>query len=727
MRKSYLVLVLVGVLATIVISLAAFNSFQKLIKTLKYAREVRSQREDLNALLSNIKDAETSQRGYVITGNDDYLEPYYMVLQIIDEQMRVLQKNLAYSYEQKSLLQDLFHLIKLKLNELSDNIETRRTQGFEAARKKMLTNEGKEYMDSIRGTMAQLINNQTQEIHTHTLIVEGLVQKSFLLNLWSGIISSFLITLFSFLFYRDTKELAKVKRQFKQTSDLYKAILDSAKQMIITTDTSGRVTSFNKGAEKSLGYRAEDVVDKFFILQFYDPENVRSKAEELARTKHIQYSDFDALVASSRYFIWFDSEWMMKKKNGEVFPSSQTITALRNESNSITGYLIIGSDVSDYKRWEQELKETQEAIEIAQLSKNQFLASLNHEIRAPLNTIMNFASLLIKNAGGNLKDLEIAYAARIRDSCQAMLNLINEIVDISKREEALANSNFTPIKLDIFVKEMIDEMRELKEVQFLVEIPNDVKPFETDIANFSGLIKHLIRHAAHHFKGQLVIRARTNSQNNEPIEVEIIQSETKQPVGEMSTSPQEETVDLAIARSLANRLGYQIKIVSRYGKGTTYSVVLNRNQEVENFPRINPENSSLNDPKNDLLTGNLNLTVLVIDDDADFRSLLTAYLQDLGCHVIAASTGSEVIQLAKSHPIDLITMDMLMSPLNGYEIVQQLQGDPKLKNIPYAFISIIAKDIQNKIPGALAFINKPITRDDLIHLLQMCQAQRKIL
>lgn len=727
MKKNYLFLIIIGIIVTVSLSIAAFNSFQQLIKTIITGRDLRTQKQDLILLLSNVKDAETGQRGYVITGNEDYLGPYYTSLQTIDESLRVLQKNLI-SPQQKPFLDQLSQAIRLKLVELQDVIYIQRTKGFEAAKKKVMDNEGKERMDEIRTSMDHLLYNQNEAVENNAQNVEVLIQKSFLLNLLGGLISSLLICLFSLMFYRDSVELTKVKKQFRQTNDLYKAILDSAKQMIITTNTAGLVTSFNKGAEKILGYKAEDMTNKISILDFYDRSALRNKAEELTgKQKHVQYNEFEALVASSRHLIWIDSEWPMKKKNGNLFSSSQTITALRDEANTITGYLIIGSDVSDQKKWEQELKEAQAAIEMAQLSKDRFLASFNHEFRVPLNTIMKFSTLLMKNVGNNLTDLEIAYATRIKDNCQAMLNLMNEIIDISKGKGSLPSHTFQPIKLDRFIKKIIDEIGSIQNIQFLLEIPKDIQPLETDSETFNTLVKHLLWHATHQYQGQITIRVKTDLYTLKPLEMEIIQNEVKTAAAvSASMEAQEESMDLTIAESLASRLGYEIKKLTRWGKGIVYSLRFNQPKQMGGFLKADRENPTSSEQEEESALGgnNSNFTILIADDDPDFRSTLTSYLEDLGCRVIPAANGAEAIQLAKSNSVDLITMEMMMSPMNGYEIIQQLQRDPNLKRIPYAFISIIAKDVQSKIPGALAFINKPITRDDIVRLLQIYQDQR---
>jgi PAS domain S-box-containing protein len=254
------------------------------------------------------------------------------------------------------------------------------------------------------------------------------------LNFISGLFAGCLITLYSFLFYRDTQKSREVESQLRQMDNLNKAILDSSKQLIMTTNAQGVITFFNKEAEKTLGYEASTVVGSMSILDFYAHSTRVGTPEERSRTETFKRSEFDTLVAASKYLIWTDSERVMKRKNGQLLSCSQTITALRDENNEIKGYLFIGSDLTDYKKWEKDLRNAREAIETAQLSQNQFLVSLSHDLKVPLNLTMNFSSLLMKNIGGNLTDQEISYASRIHDNCQSILNLINRMLVASKSE-----------------------------------------------------------------------------------------------------------------------------------------------------------------------------------------------------------------------------------------------------------------------------------------------------
>ncbi len=730
MKRSYLILLLLGVLTTVILSLLSFFSFTELFQSMHTRREMVRQRENLVLLLSDFKDAETGQRGYIITGFNDYLEPYYQALKNIEEHYRLLEAGLS-TPRDYSLFQELSRLMQLKLDELDDRIQIRNSQGFEAARAKVADREGKRYMDHIRILVDEMLNDQDQRLKAQEESVKTWSDRSFWLNFLAGILNIFLVGLFSFLFYRDAKKLMQVKQQFKETYGLYEAILNSAKQVIITTDAQGIVTSFNKGAEKALGYRVDEVIGKMSILTFYSRSKTQGKAQEItSKTAQFQHSEFETLVAPSRYLVWTDAEWIMKKKNGVLFPCLQSITALRDELEGVKGYLFIGSDLTDRKKGEQDLQSARQAVEAVQLSKNQFLASFSYDLKAPLNSIMNFSQLLMRNLGGNLKEQDITYVTRISENCRSILNLLNEMLIVSKQENILPPLLITTsIVLTDLIKKVLEGIAPaFKDIQFNVEIPEDAQPLETDVNKFSVLLSHLIQHAVDELKqGLLTIRVKINPQTQQPIEIEVIQNEIspdlEKPSPPLAEVSQKAEGHLVKAQALADQIGYQIKVTNRLGRGAVYCLILHppislvdESVELSSKPLQGMKNSPVLPTK---------LTILVIEDDLDFQSILKAYLQELGCQVLTAASGEEGIRLAKAYPIDFVIMDMIMAPMNGYDIVRKLQDDPELKHIPFAFISVIAKEIQGKVPGALAFLNKPIKKEDVAALIQKYQMQHR--
>jgi CheY-like chemotaxis protein len=109
--------------------------------------------------------------------------------------------------------------------------------------------------------------------------------------------------------------------------------------------------------------------------------------------------------------------------------------------------------------------------------------------------------------------------------------------------------------------------------------------------------------------------------------------------------------------------------------------------------------------------------VLVIDDDVDSRIVLSRHLEDLGCRVVAASTGRDGLTLARSQHPDIITLDYRMPRMNGWAVLHELKHDPELQNIPVVIVSAVADQQRDALPGAVDFLTKPVTRDGLLQVL----------
>lgn len=496
MKKINLALIFLGILTTLCFTFASFFSLRQLLYLVDQQKDIWNQKDVWMTLFSNIQDAEISQREYLITGREDYLEPYEQALQTIKEQIEQIERR-SVLFEQTNVIQNLKSLIQLNLSELNDFIDIRQVEGVEAAKTKILGHEGKLFRDRIRSMIDQLLVYQTRMMNQNQQDIQTLVWQTIGLNLFNGMISILFLCLLAYLLNRKTMQEKKSRYDDHHSDAIYRALQDDPKHISITTDAAGIVTNINQGVEKILGYQAGEVVQKFSILNFYDQGSLKDKIGFLA-SQTDQSHLFDAFIASNRFFLGTDSEWIMKKKNGFLFPCYQSLIALRHESNATPGYLLIALEVSSYK-------------------KEEF-----------------------------------------------------------QKKRAIEDSLFPHIH----------QALELK----------------------------------------------------------------------------------------------------------------------ESFP----------------------WRVLVVDNDPDFRAILAAYLHDLGCQVMMASNGEEAVAIAKSNAIDLITMDMLMAPLNGYDVAQKLQNDPALKNIPIAFISIIAKEIRGKIPGVLAYLDKPITKESVLQLLQKCQAIRNM-
>ncbi|WP_068470400.1 CHASE3 domain-containing protein [Candidatus Protochlamydia phocaeensis] len=726
--------------------MASYFSFSKLMSAIGERRQIIDQIQNFSNLFLTLQDAETGQRGYIITGRKDFLDPYQTALRRIKGDFQRLESDNWTGSLEESQLRELKRLIQLKLDELSESIDRRRVGGFEQAQAGVISSEGKRYMDGIRLIISQMINDRRSELNRLDQKVASDVEYFLFLFIPLLFLSNFLIFLYSWKLEGNRKALSHLQADWNLKTEADQTILGRAKEAIILTDTVGTILSFNKGAEKIFGYEGRELIDRESILNLFEGQELEQRLKESAWKSASKTSQkFEILVSASRYLICADSEWRMSRKNGTAFPCLLSITAFKDRSNNIKEYLFIGSDLSEQKKWENELKRAYEILQAANLSKHQLLFSLEQELKPALMATQSRLSFFLSNKRSVLNEQDLSSINQLSAAIKQHFDLVNKIVEAANLEEGVELRK-EKVNLYTFIPHILNELREHLEkkemnLQLIADIPRDLLALETDSDMLKRLLINLLHNIVSRLRtGEVIIRVKPDPMTLQPIEIDIIDNSIESmPVGEPASEGQKLQpnkrhhieIDLSIAQSMARFLGYQMQELPYGENGKIFALILPQAKKKENaqdlgIPHSQLFSSRLNSEKaafNPLQFKNF--TILVIDNDNEFNALLSSYLQECGCQTLSALTGEEALKLAREHHIDLITMDMLMSPMNGYDIVQELQNDSRLKGIPFAFISIVAKEIRGKISGALAFISKPITKEDIQTLLLKCMPTEK--
>ena len=250
---------------------------------------------------------------------------------------------------------------------------------------------------------------------------------------------------------------------------LQRAIFNSANFSCIATDAKGVIQVFNVGAERMLGYTSGEVTNKITPADISDPQELIARAGLLSSELATRIEPgFDALAFKSSRGIEDIYELTYIRKDGSRFPAMVSVTALRDTRDSIIGYLLIGTDntlrnqfESKQKLLDQSLQETNLALhgaklaaEKANLAKSDFLSSMSHELRSPLNAILGFAQLL-ESGRPAPTPAQRQSVDQILQAGWYLLELINEILDLALIESGKLSLSREPVSLS----EMLSDCR----------------------------------------------------------------------------------------------------------------------------------------------------------------------------------------------------------------------------------------------------------------------------
>ena len=361
---------------------------------------------------------------------------------------------------------------------------------------------------------------------------------------------------------------------------MIESIVDYA---IVMLDPSGRVTSWNSGAQRLTGWRADDILGAHFS-RFYPAARVREgKPQE----------DLGVAGAEGR----FSEEVWRVHKDGHAFWSSVVLTAAREDAGPLLGFTLVMRDLTERKRYEAQLVEAKAAAEKANQAKSEFLARMSHELRTPLNSLLILAQLLADNSSGNLTPKQVQYAQTIYGAGSDLLMLIDDVLDLARVESGAVNSIVVaPMQvaaLRDFVETTFRQVAQEKGIDFELHIAPPVpSTLHTDARRLKQVLKNLLSNAfkfTAHGSVRLDVSV-AGAQVQEPERLLFAVSDTgigipedkQQLIFEAFQQADDTTsrqfggsgLGLAISREFTRLLGGEIRVTSAPGKGSTFTLIL---------------------------------------------------------------------------------------------------------------------------------------------------------
>ncbi|WP_224095423.1 GAF domain-containing protein [Nostoc sp. MS1] len=333
-------------LASVILIIIGLVHYQNTIALINSSNQVKNTQETINSLekfLSQIKDAETGQRGYILTGEERYLQSYQEAITEVKPKIENL-RDLISDKSQQQNIDVLKPLIVAKLSELKHSIELRQHKGFDAALQVVLTNQGKNLMDDIRKVIYDMEQKEKERLQRQSQIVKDSAYKT-ILQIAIAIGASFLIlAIIYYLIYREFTQRKTVEDTLHEERNFISAVLDTVSALVLVVNSQGQIVRFNQACEQITGYSFDEVRDRYFWNLFLIPEEVEpvKAVFEQLRVGHITPNSHN-----------YENYW--RTKDGSLRLISWSNTILQDNEGSVEYIIATGIDITERKRAEQHL------------------------------------------------------------------------------------------------------------------------------------------------------------------------------------------------------------------------------------------------------------------------------------------------------------------------------------------------------------------------------------
>ena len=376
----------------------------------------------------------------------------------------------------------------------------------------------------------------------------------------------------------------------------------------------------------------------------------------------------------------------------------------------------------------RELEQKTSELEVASQHKSDFLASMSHELRTPLNAVIGFSDVLLDRMFGELNEKQDEYVRDIRNSGRHLLELINEILDLSKVEAGQMELDLDPVSIPELIAHGLAMVRERAVghgISLAREVDDDVDTAVADELKLKQVFVNLLSNAVKFTPdgGAVIVTAR---RVDDEVQVSVSDTgigiaateqervfEAFQRGGRAARTSAEGTgLGLTLSKRIIDLHGGRLWMESEPGVGSTFSFAIPldpRSEAPADLPAEPSEPAAV--------PGDGRAGVLVVEDDRRSADLLRVYLEDAGYAVSIARDGVEGLELAgQLHPAAVI-LDILLPRLNGWDLLAQLKSDPATSEIPVVIVSMTDEQGAGFALGAADFLVKPVDRTRLLSAL----------
>jgi signal transduction histidine kinase/DNA-binding response OmpR family regulator len=396
-----------------------------------------------------------------------------------------------------------------------------------------------------------------------------------------------------------------------------------------------------------------------------------------------------------------------------------------------------------------QLTESNQQLEDQSRFKSEFLANMSHELRTPLNAVIGFSEMLKDGMAGVLTERQRTFAGHIYKGGHHLLSLINDILDLSKIEAGKVDIALERVTLEATINEaltMVAELARGRSVQVVPQFDGPLGSLQADRRRLKQIVLNLVANAIKFTPagGQVSVRVgaveRAHAESAVPgpgqglrmplpagdaarfveisvrdtgigiarDDIEKLFKPFMQISNTVTRSVEGTGLGLVMVHRLAELHGGTVAVSSEPGQGSCFTVWLPWREDGPTLPETRTITK----------TSSAQPLALVVEDNGEARLLLTAQLEALGFAVRSVGSGEAALELANQLTPDLITLDILLPGMDGWQFLARLKSIPNWSEVPVVVVSVVADRSKGFTLGAALVLQKPIGRDALLHGLQ---------
>ncbi|WP_158287801.1 hybrid sensor histidine kinase/response regulator [Falsiroseomonas bella] len=524
------------------------------------------------------------------------------------------------------------------------------------------------------------------------------------------------------LFAIDDTLRRRAEDRLRRSETRLRTILDAIPQLAWMTDAAGQVLWFNRRWYEFTGLGTDDAVGDGWQVALHPEHAARVSGRFAAAIEAgTAWEDSFPLRGKDGHYRWFLSRALPLFEPGEE----------EDDAARPIGWFGTNTDITELRETEEALAAAKAAAEDANLAKSQFIANMSHELRTPLSAVIGYAEMLEEEAEGLegaadfLDDLR-----KISGNARHLLSLINDVLDLSKIEAGRMEVQAEDFGLCALVEDVagtVEALAEQRRNRLVVECDAAIGEAHSDPVKIRQCLFNLLGNAAKFTEdGTITLRA-SGEADRLVFEVEDtgigMSPEQLDKLFRRFTQADASTtrrfggtgLGLAITKAFATMLGGEIAVRSEAGKGSTFTLSLPADIR---DARAEPDDPAtlVGEAAAEEHDGRAGL-VLVIDDDAATRDLVSRFLRREGFAVRCAADGAEGLAMARRLRPSAILLDVMMPRLDGWAVLTALKADPDLSETPVVMLTVVQERGLALSLGAADYLNKPVRWDRLKRVL----------